>query len=86
MAFTYTRFLCGPLLAVAALAACNSRNPPPPSPQTRQQETTEAERKAASVEAEMNKDAESEDIAKRPGESGNTPDQQSKQQTQTPPQ
>jgi hypothetical protein len=74
-------FLCCPLLAVAALAACNSRNPPPPSPQTRQQETTEAERKAASVEAEMNKDAESEDIAKKPGEAGNTPDQQSKQQT-----
>jgi hypothetical protein len=65
---TLTRFLCGPLLAAAALTACNSRNPPPPSPQARQQETTEAERKAASVEAEMNKNAESEDIAKKPGD------------------
>ena len=62
------------------LAACNSRNPPPPSPQSRQQETTEAERKAASVEAEMNKDAESEDI-RQPGESDSTPDQHGKQQT-----
>jgi hypothetical protein len=67
-AYPFTRFLCGPLLAAVTLAACNSRNPPPPSPQTRQQETTEAESKAASIEAEMNKDAESEDIAKKPGD------------------
>ena len=63
---TFARLLCGPLLAAAALTACNSRTPP--SPQTRQREATEAQRKAASVETEMNKNAESEDIAKKPGE------------------
>jgi hypothetical protein len=64
--YKFAGFLCGPLLAAAMSAACNSRTPP--VPQSRQQETTEAQRKAASVEAEMNKDAESEDIAKKPGE------------------
>jgi hypothetical protein len=64
--YRFAGFLCGPLLAAATLAACNSRTPP--APQSRQQEATEAQRKAASVETEMNKDAESEDIAKKPGE------------------
>jgi hypothetical protein len=66
VSYKFTGFLCGPLLAVTTLAACNSRTPP--APQSRQQEATEAQRKAASVETEMNKDAESEDIAKKPGE------------------
>jgi ABC-type enterochelin transport system substrate-binding protein len=57
---------CGALIAAAALAACNSHTSPPPSPQARQQEAVEAQRKAASVEAEMNKDAGSEDIDKKP--------------------
>lgn len=64
--YKFAGFLCGPLLAAATLAACNSRTPP--SPQSRQQEATEAQRKAASVEQEMNKDGQSEDIAKKPGE------------------
>jgi hypothetical protein len=62
----FAGFLCGPLLAAATVAACNSRTPP--APQSREQEATEAQREAASVETEMNKDAESEDIAKKPGE------------------
>jgi hypothetical protein len=52
------------VLAVTALCACNSHTSPgPPTPESRRQETADAERKAASVEAEMNKDSRSEDIA-----------------------
>jgi hypothetical protein len=56
----------GPIFA-AVLCACNAQPPPPQSPAARQQEAAEAQRKAASIEAEMNKNAESEDIAKQPG-------------------
>jgi hypothetical protein len=62
-----TPLLLGPLLTVS-LCACGTRTPPPPqSPAARQEEAAAAERKAASIEAEMNKDAESEDVAKQPG-------------------
>lgn len=64
---TYAGFLCGSLLVAGTLTACNSPSPPP-SPQARQQEAAEAQRKAASVEAAMNENAHSEDIAKKPGE------------------
>ncbi|HEX4152489.1 MAG TPA: hypothetical protein VHY75_09830 [Steroidobacteraceae bacterium] len=50
--------------AAALLCACQRKPPGPPSPQSRQQETSEATRKAASAEAEMNKDSQSEDISK----------------------
>ena len=56
----------GPLAGV--LCACNARTPPSQSPAARQQEAAEAQRKAASIEAEMNKNADSEDIAKQPGD------------------
>jgi hypothetical protein len=63
----FTPFLLGPIIAAVMLCACNSQKPPPPqTPAARQEEAAEAQRKAASVEAEMNKNSESEDIAKKP--------------------
>ena len=63
----------GAILAAAALTACH-REPSPPTPQSRQQEAAEAESKAASIEAEMNKDAQSESIARKPDDaSGQQP-------------
>jgi hypothetical protein len=57
--------LFSPVLAAAMFCGCNSQSPPPPqSPAAQQEEARAAERKAASVEAEMNKNAQSEDIAK----------------------
>lgn len=45
---------------VLALCACHSRQPPAPqSSAARQQEATEAERKAAAAETEMNREAQS---------------------------
>jgi hypothetical protein len=62
----------GAILAAAALIACH-REPSPPVPQSRQQEAAEAESKAASIEAEMNKDAQSESIARKPDDASSQP-------------
>jgi hypothetical protein len=84
-----TKQLTGPILAVAVavLCGCNSPTSPPapeaarpseeraPGRATREQEAAEAKRKAAAVEAEMNKNATSEAIAKKPAADEHAPAQ-----------
>jgi hypothetical protein len=63
---------CGVILAALALAGCH-QTPPPPTAESRQQVALEAERKAASIEAEMNKNAGSESIARKPDDVSDRP-------------